>query len=89
MEVNVEITNLNERQQRIAAEVLADLNSVRVAQQEPVFTSLDEWGESIIKENLKTMIREKDRFRGEIRREAWVQATDEQRAAADAALGVE
>ena len=89
MDITVTITNLTPRQEVWAAAILDDINVGRLPLGLPAFPNLSEWAADEIKKNLKTMVHEKESLRGEIRKEQWISATDAQRAAVDAALGVE
>jgi hypothetical protein len=89
MEVTVTISGLNPRQQAWAAEVLDDINVGRLQNDQDAFPTLAAWAVDNIKINLRSMFKNKDAVRAEIRKEQWITATDEQRAAVDAALGVE
>jgi hypothetical protein len=88
MEVTVTITGLTARQQAWAADILDDINSGRLQDNLPAFTNLNEWAENEIITNLRSMVKNKEELRANIRKEQWIVATDEQRAAVDVALGV-
>ena len=89
MDITVTITGLTPRQQAWAAAILDDINAGRLQQSLPAFTNLGAWAAEEIKTNLKSMVYNKEELKATIRKEMWISATDEQRAAVDAALGVE